>query len=354
MKGPAEIAHGPLLIGFIFNVLLFGIMITQVYLYMTTFKKDPRWIKYYVLLLFLADGLNVIFMFIYTYNALVIHFDDVKYLARANWVFATDPAMTAIIGSMVQFFFAFRVRVLVHRLWPVVTIALLAFAALICGIATSVAIGFVPLFQDFQKFKIPVMIWLFSAAIADVIITTVLVDYLRKHRTGYQKTDDKLEKLMRLTIQTGMITSIWAIVDCVVYLADPTGTHLIFNVPLSKLYSNSMMSTLNARGQWSKQPPISSGQLPSARRMDLLTTSAEARRQSTMKTSAAIAQVREPEAIELPTMQHKRVDSWSNSPGPAFFPPPGAIGRREIGLSLVDQPLPLGVETAGRNTAELE
>jgi hypothetical protein len=55
-----------------------------------------------------------------------------------------------------------------------------------------------------------------------------------------------------VTIQTGMITSIWAIVDCVVYLADvcpflihiscvlrllePTGTHLIFNVPLSKLY----------------------------------------------------------------------------------------------------------------------
>jgi hypothetical protein len=56
----------------------------------------------------------------------------------------------------------------------------------VCGIATSVAIGFVPLFQDFQKFKIPVMIWLFSAAIADVIITTVLVDYLVSRHIYYE------------------------------------------------------------------------------------------------------------------------------------------------------------------------
>lgn len=38
LKGPAEIAHGPMLIGFIFNVLLYGIMITQVYIYFVTYK----------------------------------------------------------------------------------------------------------------------------------------------------------------------------------------------------------------------------------------------------------------------------------------------------------------------------
>ncbi|KAK0469178.1 uncharacterized protein EV420DRAFT_1492886 [Desarmillaria tabescens] len=40
MLGPAEVAHGPMFIGFMFNVLLYGIMITQVYLYFTAYKQQ--------------------------------------------------------------------------------------------------------------------------------------------------------------------------------------------------------------------------------------------------------------------------------------------------------------------------
>ncbi|KAJ3555812.1 hypothetical protein NP233_g12117 [Leucocoprinus birnbaumii] len=35
----AEVAHGPMLLGVVFNVLLYGIMITQIYLYYTTYKR---------------------------------------------------------------------------------------------------------------------------------------------------------------------------------------------------------------------------------------------------------------------------------------------------------------------------
>ena len=74
---------------------------------------------------------------------------------------------------------------------------------------------------------------------------------------------------IQVTVQTGAITAVCAIVDLIVYLVDNTGTyvlrcrisrqllisnnissHLIFNVPLSKLYTNSLMSSLNARGGW--------------------------------------------------------------------------------------------------------
>lgn len=85
-----------------------------------------------------------------------------------------------------------------------------------------------------------------------------------------------------MTVQTGLITSVWAIVDLAVFLAivssdvDPflsatlthcysqpacklfpapdrerltnaEPSHLIFNFPLAKLYSNSLLSSLNAR-----------------------------------------------------------------------------------------------------------
>ncbi|CAA7266019.1 unnamed protein product [Cyclocybe aegerita] len=53
-----------------------------------------------------------------------------------------------------------------------------------------------------------------------------------------------------VTIQTGLLTMIVASLDLLFFLIDPTGTHLLFNFSLSKLYSNSLMSSLNSRRGW--------------------------------------------------------------------------------------------------------
>lgn len=242
-------------------------MITQVYLYFATFKRDPLWIRIFVLVLFLADTVNVAFMWTYMYDSLVLHFNDAEFLRHANWVFSTDPAMVSIISSMVQCFFAFRVRTLRRSIWPALVIVVLALASLIGGLATAVAVKFVPTFEEFQKFKIPVTIWLVAAALCDIVITSLLVDFLMKHKTGFEKTDTKLDRLMKLIIQTGMATCICAVIDCILFLVDPTGLHLIFNLPLANLYSNALMSTLNARIAWTVRPPpvSSSGPASSAR-----------------------------------------------------------------------------------------
>ena len=67
----------------------------------------------------------------------------------------------------------------------------------------------------------------------------------------------KHSSIPTVTVQTGLITSVWAIVDLIVFLSivrarlypgrpslilllQPTGIHLIFNFPLSKLYSTSL------------------------------------------------------------------------------------------------------------------
>ncbi|KAL1720274.1 hypothetical protein EV715DRAFT_164864, partial [Schizophyllum commune] len=208
---PAQLAHGPMLIGLVFNVLLYGIMITQLYLYVTTYKRDPLWIKIYVAVLFVADTFNTVCLMVYMYDALVNHFGDTPFLDTANWVFAT-----AFIGAA-------------------------------GGLSTSIAIHFVSHFSEFQKFEIAVIFWLVAAAVGDVFITVALTKYLREHYTGYRATDDRIDGIIRLTVQTGMITAVWAIIDLGVYLGDPSGTHLIFNLPLSKLYSNTLLSSLNAR-----------------------------------------------------------------------------------------------------------
>ncbi|THV03814.1 hypothetical protein K435DRAFT_851419 [Dendrothele bispora CBS 962.96] len=246
MKGPAEIAHGPMFIGFLFNVLLHGIMITQIYLYYGTFKNDNFWMKIFVGVLFFADSLNTIFDAIYLYDSLVKHFADIPYLGKATWVFGTDPALTGIIAGMVQLFFAWRVKVLTNNHWIVAVIVSAALAGLLGGVITAFEVGLIPEFVNFQEFKWSVILWLVAECFGDLVITTVL----RTHKTGFQASDELIDRIIRLTMQTGLLTALVAFLDLFFFLTDPTGTHLIFNFPLSKLYANSLMSSLNSRGGW--------------------------------------------------------------------------------------------------------
>ncbi|KAJ3539725.1 hypothetical protein NM688_g6324 [Phlebia brevispora] len=245
--------HGPGLVGTFLNIALYGIMCTQCFLYFTKYPNDRPWMKIMVSVLLLADTLNCVFDMWWIYDVLINHFSDPNALKTGNWVFATDPAMVGIIATMVQLFFAWRVKVLTNRPWVVLLIVVTAFGSIFGGIGTAVAIHYVPEFTEFQKFQVVVIVWLICAVICDSAITLSLTWHLRKHKTGFQDTDDILNKIIRLTVQNGLITALWAIIDLISYLATPSGLHLAFNFPLAKLYTNSLMSSLNSRAGWRYQ-----------------------------------------------------------------------------------------------------
>ncbi|EJF57076.1 hypothetical protein DICSQDRAFT_92661 [Dichomitus squalens LYAD-421 SS1] len=250
MPSPAALTYGPIFIGVVLNILLYGIMITQTYLYFNVYRKDRLWMKLFVALLFLCDTLNCAFDITFLYIPLVNNFGNDSALMYASWVFATDPVMTALIGSLVQCFFAWRVKVLTNS-WPAVFfIATCAIVQFCGGLGTSIAVGMIPEFVHFQKFEVIVIVWLAFSAVADCAITVALVWHLRKHKTGFAATDDIVNRIIRLTVQTGLITALCALVDLVLFIATPAGLHLLFNLPLSKLYTNSLMSSLNSRSGW--------------------------------------------------------------------------------------------------------
>ncbi|KAL4243310.1 DUF6534 domain-containing protein [Abortiporus biennis] len=250
MASPATITYGPIFIGVVFNILLYGIMITQTFLYFTVYKRDKMWMKLFVSVLFLCDTLNCAFDIAFVYIPLVNNFDNVMALQNASWVFATDPAMTAIIALMVQLFFTWRVKVLTGSIPAVIFIAFCSICQWCGGMGTAIAVGMIPEFTHFQKFKVIVIIWLAFSAVADTAITVALVWHLRKHRTGFSATDDVVNKIIRMTVQTGLVTALCAVIDLIAFLSSPSGLHLIFNLPLSKLYTNSLMSSLNSRAGW--------------------------------------------------------------------------------------------------------
>ncbi|KJA16959.1 hypothetical protein HYPSUDRAFT_147030, partial [Hypholoma sublateritium FD-334 SS-4] len=243
--------HGPMFIGFVFNVFLYGIMITQVYLYFTAYKQ-------FVIFLLAADTANTIFDAAYLYRALIVHF-GAYCLNSCIPSSSLDPALTGIIAGAVQLFFAWRLRVLTHS-WALASIVVLgALSGLAGAVATSFEVGKIPQFVNFRDFKGVVIMWLVSESVTDIIITSILVWYLlQKHKTGFKESDYMVDRIIRITVQTGLVTSIAATLDLILFLAFVTLTpaaerarrHLIFNFPLCKLYSNSLMSSLNARGGW--------------------------------------------------------------------------------------------------------
>lgn len=53
-----------------------------------------------------------------------------------------------------------------------------------------------------------------------------------------------------MTVQTGLLTTIVAIINLVCYLGNSMGAFAVFSMILAKLYTNCMLSTLNARRAW--------------------------------------------------------------------------------------------------------
>ncbi|KAH6906818.1 hypothetical protein BKA70DRAFT_1287039 [Coprinopsis sp. MPI-PUGE-AT-0042] len=95
---------------------------------------------------------------------------------------------------------------------------------------TAWEVGRYPNFGEFQKFHHVVSTWLAATSVCDALITAILVCCARKKKTGFKRNRS-------LTMQTGMLTMIVAILDLVFYLTSVSGhQHLLFQLPLSKLY----------------------------------------------------------------------------------------------------------------------
>ncbi|KAL1668758.1 hypothetical protein GGF50DRAFT_110965 [Schizophyllum commune] len=242
MPSAAE-SHGPVLMGTFLNVLL--------YLYWNVYKrKDPLYLRLLVLFLFLADTAHTAFTMAYMYIALIVHYDDPPYLQHTTWVFATEPALVGIIGGSVQLFFSWRVRMLTGNVFLAGIIAACALTACLSGIGTAISCMMISVFSELHRSLPVVGVWFGSASLADILVAGSLVNYLRRHRTGIRSTDTQVDRIIRLTVQTGVITSLWGLMHMLLYLLEHKGWHLMFNFSLAKIYTNSLMSSLNSRQGW--------------------------------------------------------------------------------------------------------
>jgi len=125
-------------------------------------------------------------------------------------------------------------------------------------------------------------------AACDSFITLTLVYYLHTSRTGFKRTESLINRLITWTINTGLLTSIFAIADfiCILTMESNLVYVGVFFV-VSKLYTNSILASVNMRATLKKGSHIISGTTLESGRGTLNLVALSTTQQSTRATSSS-------------------------------------------------------------------
>ncbi|KAF9460453.1 hypothetical protein BDZ94DRAFT_1265937 [Collybia nuda] len=247
---------GPPLVGIILNWFLFGILIMQYFLYcMNVAQRDHKFLRTMVHFIFLLDIVQTIMTMVDAFDWFVYNFGNADMLANFEIAAIDSPFLDGIIAFTVQIVYCWRV----HKLsgWKILpsTIAFLALAGGVNGIALGVIDRVIKTATNFKSgYLIPTMIWLWCSAATDILIAssmTYLLLKLRSERTS-KTVLEVMRRLVMLTLETNLLTTTVAIAAAVMLLIKPIGLpftniHLACGYVLGKLYSNSFLVLLNQR-----------------------------------------------------------------------------------------------------------
>ncbi|KAF7970398.1 hypothetical protein HWV62_24193 [Athelia sp. TMB] len=229
---------GLILIGVFISLILFGIIVSQVFTYFQHCEKDALWQKLFVGALFALDTLSSVLAMAWMYYLLIDNWGQPTAFASGDWLLAADPMVAGVVAFMVQLFFAWRIHVIARTPWQ--TLAILACAALtLCGgLGTGVAVLWVKEYALFASFKPVAAVWLLAASVGDIAITVALTYHLRRWKGTFKATDRLLDRIIQPLV---------AVVDIALYLSTPTPYHIALSFLMPKLYANTVLSSLNAR-----------------------------------------------------------------------------------------------------------
>ncbi|KAJ7798965.1 hypothetical protein B0H14DRAFT_2617456 [Mycena olivaceomarginata] len=272
---------GPLLIGVLLNTMLYGILIVQAFLYYSRYTSQANFeiVFIKVLYLFIVETANWTTKYRANDNPakpqalsispfmLRLGKNSIVFLCNAEGLLspdAVDAILTVAISLPVQLFIAWRIRVLTHSSIMPVIITILALVAFAGGLAMTTMVSLHPDFASFYRLRPAAITWLVSSAACDITLTVSLVFSLWTRKSNVMNvitestdsyvvkifqanvvsTDSYLNKLIRLTVQTGVITATAALLDMILVLAVPDHPYnFVVDLTLSKLYTISLITS---------------------------------------------------------------------------------------------------------------
>jgi len=244
---------GSILTGSGLAAILTGIVTTQTIYYFQHYPDDKAPIKLMVVVVWFLDILHTIMIFASDWLWLIERFGAFQVADWIPWSLAITVILTAFVTIITHSFFAYRIFGLSKGNWFVVG-PIMALATLRVGFASTTCAKML-IYRSFSKFVSEVS-WVFTmglvtSSILDVVITSCLLWYLRKARTGFAGMDQIINTLSLYAIENGLLTSV-AIVISLGFWLGMRKDNLIFmaiHFVVAKLYANSLLAALNNRKQ---------------------------------------------------------------------------------------------------------
>ncbi|KAJ7211096.1 hypothetical protein C8J57DRAFT_1400037 [Mycena rebaudengoi] len=248
MPGPtADHLFGPMLIGVLLSTTLYGVVVVQMSLYFQAFKKDASYIRYLIIYLLVAETVVVAGQIGIIYEPLIIRYGAPESVIFSPKLLPADAISIVLVSTPIQLFTAWRISVITGSKLSSLFVSALALASFTAGLLVSVSVSMKNEFRKFQSFQGVVIIWLSCSAACDVLITIVLTYSLRARKTG-MAVDSQVNRIIRLTVQTGAVTAIAALLDFILFLAFPgSSLNFIPDFSIPHFFTISLLSTLNAR-----------------------------------------------------------------------------------------------------------
>jgi len=247
-----EIA-APMMLGVLWNWTLYGVLVVQVYVYNYNFPGDRTLLKLLVYSVFLVETLQTALTGADLYYWFVSGFGNLDHLASPYLSALDVPIISSVISLTVQLFFVYRIWVLSGRSsWFLCLIICLCSAVVaVTSFSAGVYTRVLNKFASNQTLKILTLTWLSGNALSDTLIAGSMLFYLgRRRREGsdYFSDNDALSRVVRLTVETNILTTTVGIVSLLMVAVFPGKTWFTCPIAiLGKLYSNTLLVSLNNR-----------------------------------------------------------------------------------------------------------
>jgi len=246
--GDFDTTVGVLLLGIMFNTFLYGLVTYQFLVYRNTKFNDPLWIKCIVGILFTVDTVHSMVAVYSAWETCVTNYANPSSLAVISWTIPFTAVATSVAAIFTQFFLGHRVFKLTKSIVIVGVIGIFSFLGFVFGVYAGVRSGIIKEVANFAPLTPFVICWLGFQTAADLLITGVLSYVLARSRTGFRKTDTVINRLIRGAIQTGLFASLFALADLFSFvLHRNTNLYAMFAYPIGRIYTNTLLDTLNSR-----------------------------------------------------------------------------------------------------------
>ncbi|KAJ7771635.1 hypothetical protein B0H16DRAFT_1514176 [Mycena metata] len=248
---------GAVVAGCMASVALSAVLGFQTFLYFQIFPADAVRYKALVAWIWVLDATHTILICTAVWQYAIENFGnnavvDVIYPALAGTV-----AITALTTLSVNIFYGWRIhKMSKQNWWLTIPITLLCIARVGLAFVSTVELIIMKTFPKFAAhFNIFLICGMSVSAGTDIIVSVARYYYLRDFKQGYTGTQEVVDAVVIFTINDGCLTCAVVIAAIACLLKMPHNfIWLGIYFTIAKLYSNSVLATLNLRNWYRHRP----------------------------------------------------------------------------------------------------